>query len=370
MATRAELMQRLSMLPTHELLHLLRDETIVEIAARYFDASLPPNLMQPLNPIPMPETPTQTKSYACDKAKRPLNAFMAFRSYYLKMFPDVQQKTASGFLTTLWNKDPFRNKWALIAKVYSFVRDEIGKDKVSLAYFLGFSCPVMGIVEPHVYLAVLGWSVQGTEGSQRLVQDQATAALGQSQLQNGEFPTTELELLTALVNVGYLPEQGIDLMEKLGANSSAIMATSNPRLSLPVSYTPEKLHFMSTIRSDPVQATKELFGDAYDEYTIQLLGIKSHDVEDLDSISHIQLQTELPDPRYYYSYATSNSQVDLNGLPVMTFEGIPEHESFDIDSPWDVDTILGQSQPEGQRTAIYPTSPRHDVQEDFHYTFG
>ncbi|TWU74669.1 hypothetical protein ED733_003798 [Metarhizium rileyi] len=363
MATRAELMQRLSTLPTQELLHILKDETIFEIAAQYFDASMQSNAVPSA-------VPNRTKNLVCDKAKRPLNAFMAFRSHYLKLFPDVQQKTASGFLTTLWNKDPFRNKWALIAKVYSFVRDEIGKDKITLAYFLSFSCPVMGIIEPQSYLAVLGWSVVGDSNSQKLVQDEAIAALGQSQLHSAEAPTTELELLTALVNVGYLPEQGIDLMGKLGANSNSIMATTTqPRLSLPVSYTPEKLQFMGTIRTDPFQATKELLGDVYDEYTIQMLGVKAHNVEDLDSINHIPMQVELPDPRYYYNYSTSHAQLSLAGAPTMRFENIPEHESFDIDSPWDVDNILGQTQSEGDRTANMQRSPMHNPQSDFQYPF-
>nr|QDH06609.1 mating-type A-1 protein [Epichloe glyceriae] len=369
MATRAELMQRLSMLPTQELLQYLKDETMLDIASRYFDTTFQPTMTPTFNQTTMsPHLKSKVKT--CEKAKRPLNAFMAFRSYYLKLWPDQQQKTASGFLTTLWNRDPFRNKWALIAKVYSFVRDEVGKDKVSLAYFLGFACPVMGIVEPQAYLSILGWSVEGVEPLQRLVQDEAVAALGQSHFSGCEYPSTELELLSGLVNVGYLPEQGIDLIDKLGTNSNTIMATSNPRLTLPVSYTPEKLQFMNTIRSDPVQATKELFGDAYDDYTVQMLGVRSHDVENLDSINHLPMQMDLPDPRYYYNYSTSHSQLAVNGAPILRFENIPDHESFDIDNPWDVDAMLGQSQSEGQRTISHPRSPRHDAHEDFHYTFG
>ncbi|KAG5946829.1 hypothetical protein E4U53_006511 [Claviceps sorghi] len=348
MATRAELMQQLSMLPTQELLQYLKDETMLDIASRYFNSTFQPAMRTDFISIPM-SSHLKSEVQTCDKAKRPLNAFMAFRSYYLKLWPDQQQKTASGFLTTLWNRDPFRNKWALIAKVYSFVRDEIGKDKVSLTYFLRFACPVMGIIEPQAYLSVLGWSVEGVEPLQRLVQDEAVAALGQAQLANCEYPSTELELLSGLVNFGYLPEQGIDLIDKLGTNSNCIMATHSPRLTLPVSYTPEKLHFINTIRSDPIQATKELFGDAYDDYTIQMLGVRSHDVENLDSINHLPMQVEFPDPRYYYNYSTSHSQFHANGAPIMRFDNIPDHETFDIDNPWDVDAMLGQSQSEGQR---------------------
>ena len=153
--------------------------------------------------------------------------------YYLKLFPDVQQKTASGFLTTLWNKDPFRTKWALIAKVYSFVRDEIGKDRVSLAYFLSLACPNMRIVDTSTYLGALGWSLQEDEnGLPKLVQDETSATLGPSNSQSQDFPSTELELLSSLIRVGYFPDQGVDLMMRMGSNQNGIMATRGAKHTL------------------------------------------------------------------------------------------------------------------------------------------
>lgn len=215
----------------------------------------------------------------------------------------------------------------------------------------------MGIIEPQVYLSILGWSVEENAGSQRLVQDQTLASLGQSQVHSTNFPTTEIELLTSLVSIGYLPDQGFNLMEKMGTNSNSIMATNGSRPSPPVSYTPEKLQFINTIRNDPVQATKELLGDAYDDYTVQMLGVRAHDVENLDSINHLPMQMEYPDPRYYYNYSTSHSQLSLPGEPIMRFDNLPNHEAFDIDSPWDVDAILGQAQQEGERSKLDHRSP-------------
>lgn len=210
--------------------------------------------------------------------------------YYLKLFPDVQQKTASEFLTTLWHKDPYRNKWALIAKVYSFVRDQIGKDRVSLAYFLGLACPTMGIIEPSAYLSTLGWFVQEDDsGSQRLIHDGSSAILNQSSTLLSEYPSTETELLSALVKVGYFPDHGIDLVERMISSPSSIMATRITKHTLPISSTKENLDFINTVRSDPIQATKEILGDCYGESTIQGLGVKSHSVENIDSISHLSM---------------------------------------------------------------------------------
>nr|ALI93545.1 MAT1-1-1 [Hypocrella siamensis] len=262
----------------------------------------------------------------------------------------VKEQRKPRFITTLWNKDPFRSRWGLIASVYSFVRDELGKGNVPLVHFLNFACPVMGILPPRAYLNVLGWTLHRDGDSQTLVQNQAVASAAGSRLQAEKYPGTETELLSAVIDIGYLPDQGADLMNKLRVDSHGTTTAFDPRMTLSVSYTPEKLHFMNTIRTDPLQATKELLGHAYDDYAIEMHGVKSHCVENLDSISHLPMQVALPDPRYYYNYSSSHSQLVTNSAPVMSFEDIPDHETFDIDSPWDVDTILGQDKSEGQRS--------------------
>ncbi|KAL7917608.1 mating-type protein MAT alpha 1 domain-containing protein [Trichoderma austrokoningii] len=200
--SREEMERHLSVLRTEEILHLLRDDTLLEIAERcglgsqvsqstftqscaptFTDQSSGMNSSQVSEPTTftdqssgmnssrVPEPTTFTDQSKPPKAKRPLNAFMAFRSYYLRLFPHVQQKTASGFLTTLWNKDPHRNKWALVAKVYSHVRDQLGRDQVSLSSFLDVACPMMQIVDPATYLETLGWS---DDASLKLVQSESS----------------------------------------------------------------------------------------------------------------------------------------------------------------------------------------------------
>ncbi|KAG6198517.1 hypothetical protein E4U48_000890 [Claviceps purpurea] len=349
MTSRAELMQQLLKLPTSVILQCLEDKTMLDIASRYFTSTCQsdqPSISPGFSPTPV-GSHLKSKVKTSGKAKpASVNAFMAFRSYYANLWPEQQQKISSGCLTSLWNKDPCRNKWVLIAKVYTFVRQQVG-DKISLGYFLQYACPVMGIVEPQAYLSVMGWSIE--QPSQRLIQDEAVANIVQSQLAAFECPSTELELLSALVNLGYLPEQGVDLIDKLSTNSIGIMTTRNPRLTLPVSYTPEKLNFMSKIKSDPVQATRDLLGDTYCDLTFQSISVASYDVENLDSINHLPMQIELLDPRYYYNYSSSYPQFDMNTAPTMMLDHISEHESFDIDNPWDVDVMLGQSQSGGQR---------------------
>lgn len=81
MTTRAELTERLSSVPTNELLRLLKDETLAEITVMYFQ-NIEMELMTPkpiASSITVPGSITASKKSDA-KAKRPLNAFMAFRS--------------------------------------------------------------------------------------------------------------------------------------------------------------------------------------------------------------------------------------------------------------------------------------------------
>ncbi|KAE8379244.1 mating-type protein MAT alpha 1-domain-containing protein [Aspergillus bertholletiae] len=95
---------------------------------------------------------------ASDAKRRPLNSFIAFRSYYSVMFPDLTQKAKSGILRFLWQNDPFKAKWAILAKAYSIIRDD-HESNVSLESFLGLNTQFIGIIGPGRYLEVMGWKL-------------------------------------------------------------------------------------------------------------------------------------------------------------------------------------------------------------------
>ncbi|KAL7790733.1 mating-type protein MAT alpha 1 domain-containing protein [Trichoderma ceciliae] len=302
--SREELERHLSVLRTEEILRFLRDDTLLEIADRYF-TSFGMGSNQNENPTSL-ETPAsafvaQSGEPSTERAKRPLNAFMAFRSYYFRLFPELQQKIASGFLTTLWNKDSYRNEWALIAKVYSFVRDQLGRDKVPLSQFLDISCPIMKIIEPSLYLSAFGWSVEDEAGTPKLFQANSSTNVIPPPLQSDDHPNTENDLLSAIISVGYLPDDSVNLMERMSASSNGILTTASESLpvslataseslpvslttaseslpvslttaseSLPVSLTKEKAKFMEVVERDPFQAARDLLGPHYEERNVSV----------------------------------------------------------------------------------------------------
>ncbi|KAF2397504.1 hypothetical protein EJ06DRAFT_584435 [Trichodelitschia bisporula] len=99
------------------------------------------------------------ESTSITKAKRPVNSYMAFRSYYRVMFRNHQQRDISGFMKVMWDSDPFKAKWSILAKAYSTIRDEVGKTAAPLAGFLDKVVPLVGIVPRNMYLETMGWTM-------------------------------------------------------------------------------------------------------------------------------------------------------------------------------------------------------------------
>ena len=57
----------------------------------------------------------------------------------------------------MWQADPFKAKWTILAKAYSTIRDVQGKANAPLNQFLALNAPVVRIIEPPKYLNALGW---------------------------------------------------------------------------------------------------------------------------------------------------------------------------------------------------------------------
>ncbi|KAI4284151.1 MAG: hypothetical protein L6R38_001649 [Xanthoria sp. 2 TBL-2021] len=98
-----------------------------------------------------------------EKTTRSVNSFMMFRCHYATIFEAFQQKVISTYIVFLWQSDPFKAKWALLAKAYSVIRDHVGKEHAPLDGFLSLVADFVGIIDPHSYLSTMGWEVSVDE---------------------------------------------------------------------------------------------------------------------------------------------------------------------------------------------------------------
>jgi len=78
-------------------------------------------------------------------------------------------KILSIAMAVLWPADPWKPKWTLIAKAWSVIRDEVGKDNAPLDVFLSIVCPLLGLLSPSEYMDKMGWSVSVLEDGQPIV---------------------------------------------------------------------------------------------------------------------------------------------------------------------------------------------------------
>ncbi|KAF4955048.1 hypothetical protein F66182_18384, partial [Fusarium sp. NRRL 66182] len=122
---------------------------------------------------PIPSSPeSSTESIEIKKKLRPLNSFMAYRSlpgFYSTMFPEMTQKTKSGLIKDLWQADPYKGKWAILAKAYSILRDD-HRNEVSLDTFLELTVPFIGLIQPEDYLKIMGCRLVKTDDQYNIEQ--------------------------------------------------------------------------------------------------------------------------------------------------------------------------------------------------------
>jgi hypothetical protein len=179
----------------------------------------------------------------------------------------MTQKDASSLLKMLWAKDPWKHRWALVAKVYSFARDEMVHQKLTLSHFLDTACPIMELPDADCYLDTLGWSMFHDEnGHLTGSQERERVVEGLSRLGNllNPPPNTELELLTMCIANGFGGVDGPQLVAKMSCKDNMLMAvdpegcvriTSEQNSALQ-----KKLTLYEAIRNDPTSVAANLMG--------------------------------------------------------------------------------------------------------------
>ncbi|CEJ95236.1 hypothetical protein VHEMI10727 [[Torrubiella] hemipterigena] len=293
------------------------------------------------------------------KSRRPLNAFMAFRSYYVKMFPDLPQKNASPCLTMLWHNEPSRNKWVLIAKVYSILRDEFGKPKVPLADFLKYACPVMHVVEPAAYFKVVGRAlVKDTDGNFKVVQVAPEPSLKKIRQHCRSSPSTEVDLVLEMVQNGYCPEEGLCLVEKMTKNRHSIMTSSVSSKTVLPSDSWSTATSISMADKDSPDTKHPLTPEVMDSTTTEMPLV----------ISPL-IYGNGEDAETSYNFANKLTMSSQNGEPLLEINGLSAQQCIDIDKPWQVDQLLAYTDSEIDGGFQFSEATLFDAHQDFNFSF-
>lgn len=123
----------------------------------------------------------------------------------------------------MWQNDPFKAKWSILAKAYSIIRESNTKDAAPLDKFLALTCPLIGIIPRDDYLGVMGWSIvdgAGVKSMERMYTPDISS-----------FPenilTTNLsseEIVAHCQRVSYVDHNDTDVARNQGSTAALAMA--------------------------------------------------------------------------------------------------------------------------------------------------
>ena len=116
----------------------------------------------------------------------------------------------------MWQNDPFKAKWSILAKSYSLIRDSQGKANASLEKFLAINGPLIGVIEPAQYLQALSWEITADKGGQTVIRRHENSIDEQLFITN----VSVNDVIRNSYNAGYFTG---DLSKVLLAKNEAVM---------------------------------------------------------------------------------------------------------------------------------------------------
>ena len=76
-----------------------------------------------------------------------------------QVFKGHAQAYKSGLITQMWEMEPNKAVWAIMAKAYSNLRDGAGRGRINLEGFLRQVAPYVGVTPANLYLNAMGWEL-------------------------------------------------------------------------------------------------------------------------------------------------------------------------------------------------------------------
>ncbi|KAI5308880.1 hypothetical protein KEM55_004640 [Ascosphaera atra] len=131
-------------------------------------------------------------------------------------------KAKSGLLRDFWRRDPFKAKWAILARAYSRIRDDHIED-VSLDSFLSLNGPLIGIVSPADYPAVMGLKVAKDSGKRYSVRH--TEVVGPTQCEVATTLSVD-DIVQHCYQTGYVVGCSSRLSEGFSGSEVAMAVTA------------------------------------------------------------------------------------------------------------------------------------------------
>ncbi len=230
----------------------------------------------------------------------------------------IQQKDISGLLTFLWQTDPFKGKWSILAKAYSAIRDQHGKGNAPLDKFLLINTTFIGIADSQHYLDLLGWAITVDVDGQVMLRREIEV----------DVNTLDPRLLTTNKSVDDVIRNSYDNGYILGGTSAAVLGANGASLTMATSAQPPS-NVAGTMTNGNVDSTSgvtQATNTSVDDMTTTTIAA---DPEfDPDNLSPNTLQwinASVPDPAIDPPISSLlNTAYKLNGPDALISEFDPQ----------------------------------------------
>jgi len=128
----------------------------------------------------------------------------------------------------MWQQDPFKAKWTIIARGYSSIRDHVGKINAPLDAFLKLVCPVIGIIRIEDYLEKMSWSIEITPDSHISLQQVYPPKIEAFEPYLMNTSMTERDVINFVASQGYITRQAANTIT--GSRPMRVTRASRQRL--------------------------------------------------------------------------------------------------------------------------------------------
>lgn len=88
--------------------------------------------------------------------------------YVAGLLPNIPQKQKSPIISHMWKFEPLKAQWEVMARAYTFLRDNFDLPNLTLADFTQRAAQQFGIPAPDQYISLLGWQIQTSWANAKL----------------------------------------------------------------------------------------------------------------------------------------------------------------------------------------------------------
>ncbi|KAG8168077.1 hypothetical protein KVR01_003766 [Diaporthe batatas] len=177
------------------------------------------------------------------KKKKSVNGYMFFRLTMQHVFHEYPQADRSPFIREMWEKEPHKPIWTLIAKVWTHIRDYSGGFDSTIQFAVA-AIEETGLTQPDLWLSTYNMAlVRDNTGSVTLQQNRAPTAIPEPR------QLTDVELLFGVIKRGLPVKNPVDLLDKLVKSQRHYMTVTDRN----VPFGEVDLNFNDAINNVPVQ---------------------------------------------------------------------------------------------------------------------